>query len=68
MHQAEFRRLAYQRPHAVIAQAAGMKSRWHECRSQGVHLDQRRKVSRVAEIISVPALGQGRGSWPVPPR
>ena len=49
-----------QRRHAVVAQAAGMNSRRHEGAAQRVHLDQRRQVAGVAEVVSESALGEAR--------
>ena len=46
--------------HAVVAQPAGVDSGGHEAAAQGVHLDQRRQVRGVAEVVGVGALGHGR--------
>ena len=37
----------------MVAQPAGVDARRHETVSQGVHLDQRRELGRVAEIVAV---------------
>ena len=60
--QAELLAMADQRRHAVIAQAAGMEARRNEGRAERMHLDERRQMPGVAEIIGVAAAGQGRAS------
>src|SRR5262249_56465880 len=59
LDQAEFADMRDERRHAVIAQPAGMEARRDERRSERVHLDERREMRGVAEIIGVFALGQG---------
>ena len=64
LHQSQIHHVRYQRSHAVIAQSAGVNPRRNERAAQRVHLDQRRQVSGVAEIVgeSVPWSG-----WDKPP-
>ena len=45
---------------AVVAQAAGVHRRRHEVVAERVHRHQRRQPGRVAEVVGVDALGQGR--------
>ena len=47
-----------QRRHAVITQTAGVEARWCERRTQGVHLGQRRHVTRIAEVVGITATRQ----------
>ena len=56
--QAEIDDVRNQRRHAVIAQAAGVNSRRHKGAAEGVHLDQRREMAGVAEVVSEAALGE----------
>ena len=56
--QAEIDDMRDQRRHAVIAQAAGVNSRRNKGAAQGVHLDQRRQMAGVAEVVSEAALGE----------
>ena len=58
--QPELLQEADQRRHPVIAQPAGMEARRHEGRTERVHLDQRRQMPGVAEIIGVFAARQAR--------
>ena len=48
---------AHQRRHAVVTQAAGVDGVGHEIVAQGVHLDQRRELAGVAEVVRVDAAG-----------
>ena len=52
--------VADQRRHAVVAQAAGVDGCRHEVGTEGVHLQQRREVRGVAEVVLVFALGERR--------
>jgi hypothetical protein len=60
LDQAQFLQVRHHRRHAVVAQAARMEARRHEGRAQRVHLDQRRHVRGVAEIVGVFAARQAR--------
>src|SRR3989344_6999876 len=52
--------LRYQRRVAVIAQPARVNARRHEVVAERVHLHQRRQADRIAEVIGVFSLRQGR--------
>ena len=60
LDQAELVDVRHHRRHAVITQAAGVETRRNERRSQRVHLDQRRQVRGVAEVVGVFAARQRR--------
>ncbi len=63
--QAQIEHMRDQRRHAVIAQAAGVNSGRDEGAAQRVHLDQRREMAGVAEVVSerpLVRLGQAAGS------
>ena len=60
LDQAEVVDVRHQRPHAVIAQAAGMEAGRNEGRAERVHLDQRRQMRGVAEIIGIFSARQRR--------
>ena len=48
------------RRHAVVAQPAGVDRRRPEVVAQGVHLQQRRRPRRIAEVVPILALREGR--------
>ena len=60
LDQAEVQQVADHRRHAVVAQAAGVEAGRDELGAERVHLDQRRQVPGVAEVVGVPAAGQRR--------
>ena len=60
LDQSELVDVRHHRRHAVITQPAGVEPGRNERRSQRVHLDQRRQVRGVAEIIGVLAAGERR--------
>ena len=60
LDQALVEQVAHHRRHAVVAQAAGVEAGRDELRAQRVHLDQRRQVAGVAEVVGEPAAGQRR--------
>ena len=60
LDQAELLGVRHQRRHAVIAQAAGVEAGRNEGRAERVHLDQRRQMRGVAEIVGVFAARQRR--------
>ena len=51
---------ADQRRHAVVAQATGVDRLGDEVRPERVHLDDRRHLAGVAEVVGVDAAGQAR--------
>ena len=51
---------AHLRRHAVVAQAAGVDGIGHEVVAERVHLDDRRHLAGVAEVVGVDAAGQAR--------
>src|SRR5439155_12984819 len=50
----------YEWRHAVVAQPSSVNRLGDEVVAQGVHLDERRHLGRVAEVVAVDALRQGR--------
>ena len=51
---------AHQRRHAVVAEPAGVDRRRDERVAERVHLDERRHLPGVAEVVDVGALGEAR--------
>ena len=60
LHQAQLVDVGQQRRHPVVAQSAGVDGLGDERVAQGVHLQQRRHLGRVAEVVAVLALGERR--------
>src|SRR5205807_6826928 len=60
LDQPELVGVRHQRRHAVVAQAAGVEAGRDEGRAERVHLDQRREVRGVAEVVGVLAAGERR--------
>src|SRR5262245_13397680 len=60
LDQAELTEMRHDRRHAVVAQSTGVEPGRDEGGAQRVHLDERREMRGVAEVVSVLATRQGR--------